>query len=339
MKKILFISLGLCLSMNILFAQGPDKGPRHHKKHHPKLSKEARAELETLNKEKIYPVKKGAHDKFIAGLTEEDIAFLEQKRAEGKALKEESRAIHKKVRALKDSGMDREQMREKAKESFAPLKEKRMAFMQSMKPFMERNKETLRSILEPMKEQHEIWRKEKKAIIDKYTTDEDRERMEERRKKHEEKRAAHPEKAKKHEMHKKHMAAIKFVLWDGEMRKMKDCKAGDRKCDKGKNRKESSSNAGTFTETVNSTVMNVSNYPNPAMTQTTIIFELKESAKKVKVRITDLEGKQVWKKNYNKMRSGEQKIDVDLRRFANGQYFYSIEVGEEQITKTMVVNK
>ena len=67
--------------------------------------------------------------------------------------------------------------------------------------------------------------------------------------------------------------------------------------------------------------------------------ELKESAKKVKVRITDLEGKQVWKKNYNKMSSGEQKIDVDLRRFANGQYFYSIEVGEEQITKTMVVNK
>ena len=60
-----------------------------------------------------------------------------------------------------------------------------------------------------------------------------------------------------------------------------DCKEGDRKCNKGKNRKERSSDAGTFTETVNSSVMNVSNYPNPAMTQTTIIFELKENAKKV----------------------------------------------------------
>ncbi len=339
MKKILIISIIISLSMNLLFAQSSEKGPRHHHKHHPKLSKEAKAELETLNKEKIYPVKKGAHDKFITGLPAEDLAFLETKRAEQKALKEEARAIHKKVRALKDSGMNKEQMREKAKESFAPLKEKRKAFMQSMKPFMERNQERLKSILEPMKEQKEGWKKEKKAIIDKYMTDEERERMEERKKKHEEKRAGNPQRANKKEMHKKHMGTVKFVLWDGEMRKKEDCKKGDRKCNKGKNRKERSSETGTFTETINSSVMNVSNYPNPAMTQTTIIFELKESVKKVKVRITDLEGKQVWKKNYNKMSSGEQKIDVDLRRFSSGQYFYSIEVGAEQITKTMVVNK
>jgi hypothetical protein len=324
--------------MTVLFAQGPDKDPQPHK-HHPKLCKEAKSEIKTLNKEKIYPAKKAAHDQFLAGLSEEDLAFLDIKRAEEKTLKEAARSIQKKIRALKESGMDREQMREKAKESFAPLKEKRTTFMQSMKPFMERNKESLRAILEPMKEQHEMWKTEKKAIIDKYMTDEDRQRMEEQKKKKEEKHAEHPEKSKKKEMHKKHMGAVKFVLWDGEMKKKEECKKGERECNKGKNKKERNPDAGTFTETVNSTVMNVSNYPNPAMTQTTLIFELKENIKKVKVSIADIEGKLIWKKNYNKMSSGEQKIDIDLRKFTNGQYFYSIEAGEEQITKTMIVNK
>jgi len=336
MKKILLMTFSLCLIASLSFAQRPQgpHGPHKHK-HHPKLSKEAKEELKTFQKEKVYPVKKAAHDKFEAGLSSDDLAFLQTKREEGKALKEEGHKLHKQARALKESGMTREQMQEKRKELFAPMKEKHMAFMKSMKPFMERNKELLKGSLEDVNRHKEAWKTEKKAIMDKHMTTEQKEKMAEHKKKHEEKRAENPERAKKHGKHKKHFGAVKFVLWDGEMREHKECKKGEKKGDSSSAKKESSS----LESVENTTVMNLSSYPNPAMTQTTIIFELKEATKKVKVVITDAQGKVVWKKNYSKLNAGEHKLDVDLQNFANGQYFYTLEVNGEQLSKTLVVNQ
>ncbi len=343
MKRLLLMTVGLCLSLCISYAQPGHHGPQHHK-HHPKLSKEAKEELHNFHKETIYPVKKAAHDKFRASLSADDIAFLDKKRAEGRALQEEAHQIRKKVKALKKSGMTKDEMRAKMKESFAPMKEKQMAFMKSMKPFMERNKELIQSSLEGLKEQHEDWKKQKMAILDKHLTDEQKEKMELHRKKMAEKRAAHPERAQKHEKHHKMFGAVKFVLWDGEMKTPKACKKGDKECQKdGAKANSSNSDNGNQSSSVESVegsvAMNLSNYPNPAMTQTTIIFELGATTKKVSLMITDVQGKQMWKKNYNKLNAGEHKVDVDLRKFANGQYFYTLEANGEQVTKTLIVNQ
>ncbi|MDC0231035.1 T9SS type A sorting domain-containing protein [Aureispira] len=345
MKKMLVISLALCLCTNLLFAQGEPKGPLgpHQHKHHPKLSKEAKDELNTYDKEKIYPVKKAAHDKFIESLSSEDLAFLNTKRAEGKAIQRGNRAIHKKVRALKESEMTKEQMHEKMKETFAPMKEKNITFMQSMKPFMERNKDLLMPIMESLKEPHQKWKKEKKEIIAKHLTDEQQEKREINKQKDDKKDAKHPERGQKHKMHKKHMGAVKFVLWDGEMKKSKDCSKKGKVCTKGSTVDGTNNSNGTepsFNDiNSNSSLLNLTNYPNPAITQTTIIFKLKGITKKVRIIIRNIDGKEMWKKKYNKLDAGEHKIDVDLGKFSNGQYFYTIEAKDEQITKSLIVSK
>ncbi|MCH2023975.1 MAG: T9SS type A sorting domain-containing protein [Saprospiraceae bacterium] len=345
MKKMLILSLGLYLFTNMLYAQIDHKGPRgpHKHKHHPKLSKEAKDELYTYDKEKIYPVKKAAHDKFLKSLSSEDLAFLDMKRKEDRALQDENHETHKKIRALKESGMTKEQMHEKMKESFAPMKEKRKTFMESMKPFMERNKNLLMPIMESLKEPHQKWKADKKAIIDKYLTDEQKEKIDLKKEAHKETRAKLPERGPKHKMHKKHMGAIKFVLWDGEMKKIKDCSTKGKTCTKeisGNTTNDSKDTAPSFDDiNYNSSLLNITNYPNPAISQTTIIFELKGITKKVKIIIRNVEGKEIWKKKYSKLDAGEHKIDVDLHKFNNGQYFYTIEANDEQITKSMIVNK
>lgn len=324
MKKLILVIIGLCWTLNMAWAQGPH---RPHK-HHPKLSKEAKEELHQFHKTEIYPVKKAAHDKFLQGLNQEDLAFLDQKRMEEKALHEEIRELKKQGREWRESGKSREEI----KAIFEPHREKRKAFMESMKPFMERHQELVNASMLELKAHKEDWKNQKHAILKKYLSEEEMTKMEAHRKKRGEKRAKH---ASKHKGDKKAMKAVRFVLWDGEMKKPRACKRGGKNCSKDTEKTSTSASSGLET----ATNIAVQNYPNPAITQTTLLLTLQETAKKVTITIADANGKQVWNKQLNKLDAGEHKIDVNLRKFTNGQYFYTVEVGEQQITKTLVVNK
>lgn len=332
MKQVLLIVLGLCLFLTASFAQGPHRGKRHHGK----LSAEAKAELETFHKEKVYPVKKAAHDKMTATFSAEDLAFLEQKRAEGKALREETRALHKEMKGARKEGASKEEM----KAAFAPMKAKYVAFMESMKPFMERNKDAIAAAGESIKAEQEGWRTEKKAILDKHLSEEDKAKMAERKERMKERRQKHGEKRGKDRGDFRKMKMVKFVLWDGEMKTRKACKKGGKDCDKGtsdsNNGSSSNSKIGAFDGNQG---MTLTNYPNPAMGQTTVIFELANTTKKANLIITDSQGKQVWKKHFNKLNAGEHKVEVDLKKLPNGQYFYTLETDDNQMTKTLIVNK
>lgn len=348
MKKLAFLAITLCLSLGIASAQGPK--PHGH---HPKFNKEAKAELEKLEKEKVYPVKKAAHTELMTKFSKEDLAFLDTKRKEAKALQEEQKAIHQQIRSLKESGKSKEEIHAAMETAMAPIKEKRKAFMQSMKPFMERNLEPIKATMESLKPQHEQWMQERKAIVEKYLTPEQKQKMEARKQEMEKKHAEH---AGKHEKHQKMMHAVKFVLWDGEYRSMEermeghpgmhhrrhaDCAKDGKDCEKGKNK--SADNGSPKTDNALNTkeevLMNLSNYPNPAISQTTILFELKEPVAKATLTITDTQGKQVFRRNYNKLDAGEQKLDIDLHKFTNGQYFYTLEIDDKQMTKTLIVNQ
>lgn len=335
MTKLLLAVIGVCLGSTILFGQGPPHRGGHHHKHHPKLSKEAKAALHKFEKETVYPVKKAAHDQFLAGLNPEDQAFLEQKRGEKEALKSKMQLLRKEMRQKKESGISREAMKAERKALFKPVRDEMKALMESMKPFMERNQALLKSSTSEMHAKRETWRGQKKTILDQYLSDEQKAKMEAHRKERGERRED-GKRGREHAEGRKIRGAVRFVLWDGEMKERRHCKGKACKTTDSKNNSEESSSLQNISQI---TAFKVSNYPNPALTQTTILLELQDVAKKVKITMTNAQGKQVWSKQYNKLNAGEHKVDVNLHKFTNGQYFYTVEIGEEQITKTLIVNQ
>jgi len=328
MKQIILVVLVVSLGLSVGFAQGKHKG---HKHHHPKLNKEARAALQEFHKETIYPVKKEEHDQLLASLSKDDLAFLVQKRQEEKALHQEMRLMRQEMKGLKDSDKSREEMHEIRKEKFAPLKAKKMAFMESMQPFMERNKALIQTSMEPMKESRAAWKIKKEAIIAPYLFTEEKAKMETRNKEKGERGhrgGHHAHKGEKGQEGRRGKGAVRFVLWDGMMKTPKG--AGSDGLEKSATAIENLSQAKGFT---------LNTYPNPAISQTTILLELAEESKQVKVSLTNAKGQQVWAKSYTKLTKGAHQIDVNLQKLVSGQYFYTVEIGTERISKPIVVNK
>lgn len=333
MKQAILVILVVSLGLSVVFAQGRHKGHKHH----PKLNKEAKAALHEFHKETIYPVKKAAHDRFLATLSQEDRTFLDQKRAEGEALHQEMKSMHQEMKGLRGSDKSREEMHEVRKEKFAPLKAKRHAFMESMKPFMERNEALIKTSIEPLKENHAAWKAKKDAILEQHLSEEEKTKMADCKKEkgarghrggHHGHKGDHAHKGDKKHEGRSGKGAVRFVLWDGEMKAPREDQGNT--SEHSKTGIENLSEVGSFT---------VSTYPNPAISQTTILLNLTEESKQVKVSLTNTEGQQVWVKNYNKLTEGEHQIDVNLQKLVSGQYFYTVEIGEERITKPFVVNK
>lgn len=180
-----------------------------------KLSKEEKAEMRAYYEEKVYPVKKAAHDKFLAGLSAEDIAFLEAKRAEKKSITKETRVVQKDLKAQKEAGKSKEELKAARKTAMTPIKEKQKAFATSMKPFMERNQALIESSIAPIKDNKDIWKEDKNTMLDEFLSEEDNAKRAEKKAKKSQKTAKSPEKMEKGVEKNK----LSFVLWNGEMKK------------------------------------------------------------------------------------------------------------------------
>lgn len=85
--------------------------------------------------------------------------------------------------------------------------------------------------------------------------------------------------------------------------------------------------------------LNVSqNFPNPFANETTVLFNLKETAN-VSYTIVDLTGKVVANVNEGTTMAGEHEITIDGSSFANGVYYLNIVAGDSKVTRKMIVNK
>lgn len=80
------------------------------------------------------------------------------------------------------------------------------------------------------------------------------------------------------------------------------------------------------------------NMPNPASNNTTIKYELKESAN-VTLRVFDIAGKEVMHVNEGAKASGVYSIELNTASLQNGVYFYSFEAGAEKVTRKMTIAK
>jgi len=194
MKKSILVTIAFSLIVSIGFAQKTDK-----------LSKEEREAARVHYEEKVYPVKKQAHDEFLAGLSAEDKAFLVTKRGEKQALQKETREIQKELQGLKEEGKSKEEVKAAHKTAMEPIKAKQKEFSASMKPFMERNKALIEKSIAPIKDNQEMW-KEEQANAKKSPKREDSERA----------------------VKKEGKRALNFVLWNGEMKNGKGKGAGQK---------------------------------------------------------------------------------------------------------------
>lgn len=85
--------------------------------------------------------------------------------------------------------------------------------------------------------------------------------------------------------------------------------------------------------------LNVSqNFPNPFANETTVLFNLKETAN-VSYTVVDLTGKVVANVNEGTTMAGEHEITIDGSSFANGVYYLNIVAGDSKVTRKMIVNK
>lgn len=80
------------------------------------------------------------------------------------------------------------------------------------------------------------------------------------------------------------------------------------------------------------------NMPNPASNNTTIKYELKESAN-ITLRVFDIAGKEVMHVNEGAKSAGTYTIELNTANLQNGVYFYTFEAGAEKVTRKMTITK
>ncbi|MCO5269700.1 MAG: T9SS type A sorting domain-containing protein [Brumimicrobium sp.] len=79
-------------------------------------------------------------------------------------------------------------------------------------------------------------------------------------------------------------------------------------------------------------------YPNPTNNETTVSFNLKESAN-VSYTVTDLAGNIVATVDNGKTMAGKNEITIDASSFANGVYFIKLNADNNTVTHKLIVNK
>jgi hypothetical protein len=294
MKKLFFVLVLLTVSLSgIINAQGrQNQGPKPN----PEMRKEMRQYFES----QILPILKPEHDAFDKALPAGELAFLQAKRQEAGLIQKDMRSIRKQVRALVKSGTDRIVARDQFKSQFENIRNKRKALAESMKPFIEKNKKLIDKTIEKLKPYSEKWQADRKAIREKYQPQNGNGRK------------PNADKIKERSI-------IKFLLWDSEKKKEL-------------NEKSDSDDfiSDDFEEdediVYDAENSKISAYPNPAVNEINIQFEIAQNSKQVFIRVADLKGfiyKEIPFKNLNK---GKQNYSLNISDLNKGQYVYSVEI-------------
>ena len=85
--------------------------------------------------------------------------------------------------------------------------------------------------------------------------------------------------------------------------------------------------------------MQLSAFPNPAKTETTISYNLNEDMKSVKLVVYDMTGKEVFTSAKGNLTKGSYNVKLDVSNYNAGNYFYSLIGDGNRMTKRMVVIK
>ncbi len=345
MKNLILILVASLFATG-MFAQGKScKG---------KKNPEMRAELKAHKEKNVTPVLQKYHDKMDASFNKSDYTQIQAIRVKASQLKEEQKAIKKEMKAEMQNADDRSSIKDQFQTQIEAQRAKKRAIHEELKPILERNEEMLKGIAEALKPYKETWKTETRAIMSKYMTDEELEQCKSGRgkkggygkrgehRKNNGNRPEHgtkPSKGKRdmdrserpqtngqhadrgnkgeHRMKRKMTA---FVLWDGKSRNTEVEDTG-------------------YNLEGNQKPMMSKNFPNPAVNETTVTFELPKDSETVNVSITDLQGKVLRRYNYRNLTAGQQSIDLNLRGLSSGNYFYTVIGNGIKETKKLIIAK
>ncbi len=328
MKQSIFVAILFFFAITA-FAQSRERHHHHHgkgdfRKENPALEQALQAHFEL----KVYPVLKEKKAAFEKNLSKKQRKELEKLREKGAALKAERVTIHEQMKAARDAGKEKSEIRQAMDDKMSEHKIAQVKFHEEVLAWIDANETQVTAAMEALKPLKKQWHEEKKAIFEANrpegaaakTSEPEGGKCEHQKGKphHGSKEEAkeghhgmHPEKAE--------MEAIKFVLWNGELPK------------------QQINEKNKVTTTVLPISLKLSAYPNPAKGLITVKFDLPNDTKLVELLITNSSGETVKKLIYNDLIKGEQEVQVDITTLSKGQYFYTIVADGIKKTEKLMV--
>lgn len=335
-KLILFTFLFAFGAVQFSVAQPMKKGYKKLAEQKPEMAKE----LKDYFNSNILPVITKAHSNFDASLPANELGELKALRAQNKTLSQQWKTQKEKMKSLKESGVSKEEARAQMRKEMQPLKENKRNLHEQVKAWGGDNKTYIKNTMESLRPNFMQWMADMKTIKDKHITEEDIQKWKEHKagkkgeckkgnkedcKKGDRKeghRRHHKKGHHKGHHHKKMVAA--FLLWDGS--------AGE--IEKAFGIKDENSNYG------NDFDMGLEqNYPNPAITETTIDFNLPVASENVTLVISNLNGQVVRRMSFAQLGAGKNSVNVNVSDLGAGTYLYTIEADKFVETKKMIVGQ
>jgi len=323
MKKVISliaISLFLIVSMQ---AQSDKTKQKHHKK-----SPEHKAELRSYYEQQIYPLLKEKYDAFDAALSQDDFNFLQSKRAEAKELQINKKVLHQQIKEVVKTGQSKEDAKAQFANQIEELKNKRNNLRESLEPLIEKNQVLIDKTKEELKSYQEQWKNDNKMIHQKYNP-EGVQKEEAKQKKNKTQLNNLSEEQKLEKKAKcKSKKALKFLLWDEELKKAPE------QGKKGKNVHSDSKIKNSLNSTKN---YQISAFPNPAKSSTKVSFSLPKKATFAKIKVSNFKGSILREIPIENLDSGNHTVQLNLSGIESGKYILSIEVdGKLNSTKLLV---
>ena len=84
--------------------------------------------------------------------------------------------------------------------------------------------------------------------------------------------------------------------------------------------------------------MKFSSYPNPAINNTNIAYELQSSGN-VKLEVIDSHGRTVLNVNEASQSAGKYNVNFNTEKISSGNYYVTLETNGKRLTKKLVVSK
>ena len=289
------------------------------KKHHKKKTPEHRAELKAHFETNMLPVLTEKQNAFDAQLSSSDLQFLNGKRAEAAQIRAQKKEICEERKALKEADMSKEEIRAAIQPKRENIRQQNEALAASMQSFIDSNQELIQSTMEELKPYRKQWKEERRAIHEKYVSVDDQRPEGDKKEcnKGEGKGKNEGDRAKR-----KERKVVKFLLWNGESPEDEEAMQMD---DNG---------FGFFDSS-----MDVEVYPNPATDNTTVKFELANTAKQVNISISDVNGRVVRQVSLGTLNAGSHSTQIPVNDLAAGRYLYTLDIDGNQQTKSIIVQR
>lgn len=317
MKKLVLSILVLSLGLGGVYAQTL-----------PLLPTEAKTEIRAYATENIVPVLQTEQANFDATLSQEDLALLETYREQATDMKAAHRATFEQIKAAKEEGATREELREEYKSQLQEMRTARRELMAQVKPLIKANRAALRSTMLEVRTHSEEWRTAIREIATDYLSEEKLAQFDEMKEQHNVlfpilgmhnmKHSTHHQGEPQHKRHIRHrlqkMAAM-FVLWDGATPNMLESTAQELPVQS----------------------LHASSFPNPAKEEVTISFDLPSAANQVTIQLVSQRGKVVKEQTLRDVQQGLQSTTWNVNTLEKGVYYYTIIADKHRETKQLIV--